>query len=114
MPQLTSASNDINVLIGTNLRKLRIRYAMSQEQLSKVLGITHQQVQKYEAGKNRLPLEKLLLIKEHFDVSYDCLFEKPEPEVPENDYELMIHDLEKMKDPKLRRKIINAVHILCT
>jgi len=114
MPRHTSASNDINALIGTNLRKLRTQRGMSQDQLSSILGVTHQQVQKYESGKNRLPLEKLLLIKEYFDISYDLLFEKPPTLPSENDYQSIIHLLGQMKDHKLRRKIVTAVHILST
>ncbi len=114
MPQPPDVLENINVLIGRNLRKLRTRYGMSQEQLSVILGVTHQQVQKYESGKNRLPLEKLLLIKEYFGVSYDLLFEKSPTSQSADDCQTVMHQLERMKDPKLRRKIINAVHILCT
>lgn len=114
MSQPPDALENINVLIGRNLRKLRTQRGMSQDQLSTILGVTHQQVQKYESGKNRLPLEKLLLIKEYFGISYDLLFEKSSTSQPAYDCQTAMHQLERMKDPKLRRKIITAVHILCT
>ena len=89
-----------------------MRYAMSQAQLSNILGITHQQVQKYETGRNRLPLEKLLLIKEHFNISYDILFEDSHIDQSNHDYQSLIHQLENMKDKKLRQKIVNIIQIL--
>lgn len=46
--------------IGANLRKLRNLKGMSQEKLGNALGITFQQVQKYENGANRLSVPKLV------------------------------------------------------
>lgn len=57
MPR-TMVSNDIK-LIGQRLREARQLHGMSQEALGKHFGITFQQVQKYENGKNRISAARL-------------------------------------------------------
>ena len=44
----------IDVAVGLRLRTLRKQKEMSQDALAKTLGITFQQVQKYERGSNRI------------------------------------------------------------
>lgn len=61
-------------VIGANLRRLRRKAAMTQEEIAAVLGVTFQQVQKYETGMNRLPIEKLYLLKHMYDVPYEYFF----------------------------------------
>jgi transcriptional regulator with XRE-family HTH domain len=49
--------------IGKNLKNLREIQGCSQRQIADILGVTFQQVQKYEKGANRLPLDKLHALK---------------------------------------------------
>lgn len=53
-------ANEIDVVIGQNLRNLRILMDMSQEMLASKVGITFQQIQKYEKGVNRISASRLL------------------------------------------------------
>jgi DNA-binding XRE family transcriptional regulator len=46
--------NPIDLLVGSRIRMFRKGRKMSQAQLGKKLGVTFQQVQKYENGKNRV------------------------------------------------------------
>lgn len=50
------ASSD-NYVIGRNLRRLRRDAKMSLQEVGDILGVSYQQVQKYETGANRLPLQ---------------------------------------------------------
>ena len=50
----------IDVHVGGRLRTLRIMMGFSQEKLGDHLGITFQQIQKYESGKNRISASRLL------------------------------------------------------
>lgn len=52
---------DIEAVIGANFRRARLVSGMSQTEMADSLGITYQQVQKYEAGKNRLAVSTALL-----------------------------------------------------
>jgi transcriptional regulator with XRE-family HTH domain len=49
----------VSVEVGKRIRCLRLNRHMSQQQLGAKLGITFQQVQKYEKGKNRLSVTRL-------------------------------------------------------
>lgn len=49
----------IDVIVGVNVRLWRIARGLSQQQLAKRLGITFQQVQKYEIGHNRISTGRL-------------------------------------------------------
>lgn len=57
MPR-SSISDDIK-LIGQRLREARLRQNLSQEALGEHFGISFQQVQKYENGKNRISAARL-------------------------------------------------------
>lgn len=48
------------VNLGAQLRKARITSGLSQEKAAIELGVTFQQVQKYERGKNRVPVDSLI------------------------------------------------------
>ena len=54
--------------IAKRLRALRLQRGMSQSELGGVLGVTFQQVQKYEKGANRVSAGRLHRIAETFDV----------------------------------------------
>lgn len=51
---------ELDVAIGAHLREARLRAGLTQEQLGERLGITFQQVQKYENGKNRISASTLI------------------------------------------------------
>jgi transcriptional regulator with XRE-family HTH domain len=63
----------IDEQIGANLRHLRERAKMSQTALGQVLGVTFQQVQKYEGGRNRLSLASALKIAGALGISIQAL-----------------------------------------
>lgn len=53
------AANAVDKQIGRLIRRRRLEIEMSQEQLAKLLGVTFQQVQKYEKGLNRTAASRL-------------------------------------------------------
>lgn len=54
------STDSIDLLIGKNLRLIRLSQNFSQEQLSKRVAVTFQQIQKYEKGKNRLSVSRMV------------------------------------------------------
>jgi transcriptional regulator with XRE-family HTH domain len=60
--------------VGLRVRSLRLSRRMSQNDLGERLGITFQQVQKYENGANRIGAGRLLRIAEIFEVPVSALF----------------------------------------
>ena len=51
--------NPVDVHVGNRVRIRRLELGMSQEKLGDALGVTFQQVQKYEKGANRVSASRL-------------------------------------------------------
>ncbi len=66
--------NEVDVTVGRNVRLIRNMIGMSQEALGAKLGLTFQQVQKYEKGTNRISASKLVAISHALDCSIAQLF----------------------------------------
>jgi transcriptional regulator with XRE-family HTH domain len=62
------------VEIGARLRNARLKAGLSQEETAKFLGLTFQQVQKYEKGANRVPIVTALRLCAYFGVEPAWLF----------------------------------------
>jgi transcriptional regulator with XRE-family HTH domain len=67
--------NPIDRHLGSRVRARRLMLGMSQEKLAEALGLTFQQVQKYEKGINRVGASRLLQIAGILDVGIDFFFE---------------------------------------
>lgn len=65
----------IDVQVGERLRLRRTLLGLSQVQLAQFLGLTFQQVQKYERGSNRIGASRLYDLCRVLDVRMDFLFE---------------------------------------
>ncbi len=72
----TSAGPDpIDVAVGGRIRARRTALGISQTALAKALGLTFQQVQKYERGANRISASKLFEIARALQVPIGWFFE---------------------------------------
>jgi transcriptional regulator with XRE-family HTH domain len=71
----TKSPNYIDKHVGSRVRMRRIMLGMSQEQLGEALGLTFQQVQKYEKGTNRVGASRIKQISEILGVPVSFLFE---------------------------------------
>ena len=60
--------------VGRQIRELRRRLNVSQQKLAEILGLTFQQVQKYEKGSNRVSASKLFEASTALGVSVDYFF----------------------------------------
>jgi transcriptional regulator with XRE-family HTH domain len=74
MPKLRRTPTDVEV--GRRLRLLRLERKLSQQRVADGLGITFQQVQKYENGTNRISAGRLARLSEIFGVPISHLFGK--------------------------------------
>jgi transcriptional regulator with XRE-family HTH domain len=66
----------VDEYIGARTRETRRALSMTQESLGELLGVTFQQVQKYEKGSNRVSAARLFEICEALDVSLASMFER--------------------------------------
>ena len=65
----------IDVLVGNNVRILRLEKGFSQSDLAERLGITFQQIQKYEKGINRIGSSRLARLSQVLGVSVSRFFQ---------------------------------------
>ncbi len=67
--------NPIDVHVGSRIRLRRTLLGLSQEKLASLLGLTFQQVQKYERGMNRVGASRLWDISKVLDVPVEFFYE---------------------------------------
>ena len=100
--------------VGARLRLLRLQRGLSQKDIAEGLGLTFQQVQKYENGANRISASKLFEIAAVLDVSIADFFagldrsEKPGREdtavLSALDYEILAL-LSRVEDGRIKRQV---------
>jgi len=77
--QKSGRPNPIDVHVGGRLRLRRTLLGMSQEKLGDAIGLTFQQVQKYERGANRIGASRLFDLSRVLDVPVSFFFEDLSP-----------------------------------
>lgn len=70
----TGVPNPIDIHVGKRIRMRRLLLGMNQETLANALGLTFQQVQKYEGGANRVSASRLKQVSEILDVPIQFFF----------------------------------------
>lgn len=69
-------ATEIDRSIGENMKTLRALAGYTQMQIAEYLGVTFQQVQKYETGRNRISAANLYRLKQLYNIPYDLFFGK--------------------------------------
>ncbi|MCK5504960.1 MAG: helix-turn-helix transcriptional regulator [Thermodesulfovibrionia bacterium] len=67
-----------NKMIGHRIKQRREHLKISQERLGEMIGVTYQQIQKYEKGTNKVSAERLSSIAENMKVPTSFFFENAE------------------------------------
>jgi transcriptional regulator with XRE-family HTH domain len=65
----------VDVHVGRRVRHMRILQDQTQEQLGEKIGVSYQQIQKYETGANRISASRLYWIAVQFGVAPGWFFE---------------------------------------
>lgn len=60
---------------GKRLKALRKEHGLSLNGMANILGVTHQQVNKYEKAQTRLPAQSIAVICQVFELSADYFFD---------------------------------------
>lgn len=65
----------VDVTVGNRVREMRIRKGLSQQALGERVGVSFQQIQKYERGTNRMGSSRLVQIADVLDVPVASFFD---------------------------------------
>ncbi len=76
-----SGSNPIDIHVGARVRLLRNLLGLPLKTLAKAVGVTYQQIQKYERGVNRVGASRLFNLSQVLDVPISFFFEDLSPAV---------------------------------
>lgn len=101
----------IDVHVGSRVRQRRTMLGMSQERLGEALGLTFQQVQKYERGANRIGASRLFHISEVLDVPINYFFEELSPALSKKKGKTGLQEAqaEYQHDPMAKRETLELV-----
>jgi transcriptional regulator with XRE-family HTH domain len=114
----------VDVCVGERVRVRRMQLAMSHRELGYALGISFQQVQKYEKGVNRISASKLHALAKILAVPIAFFFEdaatignRPAAKAPNyvddflstDDGRALARSFQTIRRPKLRRIIVHLV-----
>ncbi len=78
---MTANPNSVDVHVGSRVRLRRTLLGMSQKKLGNALGLTFQQVQKYERGTNRIGSSRLYVLSRILDVPVSFFFDDMAQEI---------------------------------
>ncbi|MBI5182593.1 MAG: helix-turn-helix transcriptional regulator [Nitrospirae bacterium] len=84
MVKYKDIEND-SAAIAERIRSIRKRLGLSQEQLGEIAGVTYQQIQKYEKGKDRISANRLKKIAEAINIPINYFFEEIPAKVKERE-----------------------------
>ena len=84
----------VDSYVGTRVRLRRTLLGLSQTELGDVLGVTFQQIQKYENGSNRIGASRLYAVSEALEVPVSYFFE----DIPEGLEKLPPHSKPRLVD----------------
>jgi len=128
---MPKSPNPIDKHVGARLRLRRLLVGLSQEKLGDALGVTFQQIQKYEKGANRIGASRLQLAATILDVPVNFFFDGSSAdadaapgfaEAPAQDYiadtadgdegRQLMSAFRRIRTPHLRRKVLDLVEAM--
>ena len=115
----TRMAGNIDHHVGRRIRQARALRGLSIEKLEQALGISYQQLQKYEVGSNRVSCGRLWLIGRTLDLPIGFFFDGLEDEgTPESSGDEALvsrrtinaaRQLEEIEDPALRDQLVAMI-----
>ena len=115
-PRTTTPADKI---LGRTIRALRLRAGLSQKDIAWQLGISYQQVQKYENGNSRISVSYLAQLRRIYGVSYEILLEgldpnsRVRPPLPDDRLSTDIfRKIAAINDDRLKQKINRIIDII--
>jgi len=89
---------EIDVNIGMKINQLRLALGKTRQELAQQIGVTHQQLQKYEKGVNRITASRLVNVANSLDVPVTYFFEDTKNPLSQKQLSRQRMYLEMMRD----------------
>ena len=116
------SASEVDAVVGERIRRRRILTGQTQDQLGDALGVSYQQIQKYETGANRVSAGRLYLLAEQLEVSPSWFFDGLNGVSDDEDEADMlsssrlaiecVRNLSRIKDEKVRGAILTMIRTL--
>ena len=112
---------EIDRIVGDRIRRRRILLGYTQDQLGEALGISYQQIQKYETGANRVSAGRLYQIAETLQVNIGWFFDGAGRAATDEDIEEvgsprhvieLVRGFSRLPDDKTRTAVLSLVRTL--
>ncbi len=124
---MNKGPDPIDIHVGQRVRARRKMLGLSQTQLGHELGVTFQQVQKYERGTNRIGSSRLFRMSNTLDVPVAYFFEGAETKMPgyvslnetlgeavfdREETQELVDAYYRIADPRIRKKVLGLARLL--
>ena len=125
----TRKATEDDIIVGRKIYSTRVKAGLSQSALAERVGVTFQQVQKYEKGNNRVAVSTLMRLAVALDVKPESLLPIPDPEGEAVEVEQapvlgsmveyaatqrIAKRIGEIRNPKLRNKVLQIIDLLIT
>ena len=119
--KLSFTASEVDRLVGDRIRRRRILMGLTQDQLGESLGISYQQIQKYETGANRVSAGRLFLIAERLEVSPGWFFDPVKSDASSDDFDELgssrllmefVRSFARIKDERLKSVLVSLVRAM--
>ena len=109
-----SRPRPIDVHVGSRIRLRRTLLGLSQERLGEALGLTFQQVQKYESGANRVSASRLFDLSRVLDVPIGFFFDRPtrRRDLSRPETLALVGAYYRIIDPVVRQRVLDLIKSL--
>ena len=117
----TLTASEVDRLVGDRIRRRRILMGLTQDQLGESLGISYQQIQKYETGGNGVSAGRLYLIANRLDVSPGWFFDPVKSDASSDDFDELgssrllmefVRSFARIKDERLKSVLVSLVRAM--
>lgn len=114
---MTTTTEQIDKHVGSRLRFLREANGLSQATLAGKVGVTFQQIQKYEQGSNRISASKLWQFCEAFDVAPNDFFDGLGQDMPIDHRQIprkvaeTAWKLHQLKDAEVKHNMMELIRL---
>lgn len=122
-PGVKHKADSVDIYVGENIQARRKELGLSQELLAKEVGVTFQQIQKYEKGTNRISASRMYAVAKVLKVDANYFYSgiedmtdgKPlEHEALDPDAAKMLSLYRKIQDKKLKKSLLNILKAYST